>query len=155
MEEDDMSRRVSGTMPHFELDLTHLHAIAALQPAVRREYSERRETVTAARLRQLIDPELICDVRAFNRQLESLDQRSSSAAMVEMTMGDEDFVERDVDTFDRTQNALDIAPRVYNCTTPGLLAHQQRAVLLKRRDRDDRELDRHQINPRVLSSYLR
>ena len=57
-----------GAVQNVHFDLAELHAIALLQPAIRREGTHVREAEHPALLRHAVDPELILTLRPFDRQ---------------------------------------------------------------------------------------
>src|SRR6185503_7185442 len=93
MVEDDMARRVAGTVPNVERELADSDLIAVDQPARRLERAADH-SVARTVLAEPLDPETVVLVRALDRDAELLREDSGAAAMVDMAVGEQDLLDR-------------------------------------------------------------
>ncbi len=138
-EEDDVPGRVAGAVAHLQFGAAEADRVAALQPAVRLERLRRRETIALRRLGQLVDPELVVRMRPLDRHAGALAQFRRRAAMVEMPVGDEDLLQRGAGLRHDLEDAFEVAAGVDDSAAARRLVDQDRAVLLERRHREDRD----------------
>ncbi len=139
MEEHDMAGRVAGAMDHVERQLTNRHCIALLQPAGRLE-ALGLHPVARTVIVELLDPEKVVLVRPLDRQAKLIRQHPSLPAMIEMTMGDEDLLQRHTRLGNAVLEFIEIAARIGQRSLHRLGAPDQRAILLKRCYRNDGSL---------------
>ena len=132
-----MTGRVAGAVDHVERQFAHRHRVAMLQPAVRREAFCDHPPARAVII-QLVDPEAVILVRAFDFEAQLLGQHPGLPAMVEMPVGDEDLLQRDACLGDALLELVEIPARIDQRAFHGLSAPDQRAVLLQRCHRNDR-----------------
>ena len=91
---------------------------------------------------QLIDPETLVFLGAFDPHAVVLGQRLRSAAMVEMAVREQDLFDGGAAFGHSVLNPFEIATRIDDGRALGRLADDERAVLLKRRDGNDEDLHR-------------
>ena len=75
---------VAGAVAHIQRLVAHLHRVAVVQPACRREVLRGRKAEHRALLRQPVNPELIARVRPHDGRLQALGQLARAARMVDM-----------------------------------------------------------------------
>jgi hypothetical protein len=93
-------------------------------------------------LAQLLDPEAVVLVRAFDRNAKLLGENAGTAAMVDVAVGQQDFLDRDARLRGRRLEPRQVAARVDERAAHRRGAPQQGAILLQRRHRDYRGLER-------------
>src|SRR5690606_33115031 len=142
MEEHHMPGRVAGAVQHLETLGAELDGVAILEPTIRFEGLQPCEAETLALLRQLIDPERIFALRAFERHAEALRELGRLSAVIDVTVREEDLLEARTGLRERGLDALEIAARIEDGGAIRLLADEQRTVLHERRDGNDQELHR-------------
>ena len=72
------------TVQHIHFDMAKTHAIALLQPAIRRKSTYPGKAEHFALLRHAVNPELIFTLRAFNRQGKPIGEFGNGTGMVDM-----------------------------------------------------------------------
>ena len=82
-------------MSYLELELTDRNLIALLQPTCRYECLAGRKAEHLRLCWHLIDPELITQMRTFNRQRVTTSELSSGSRMIEVGVRDQNFLERE------------------------------------------------------------
>ena len=137
---DDVPRRVAGAMPHLERELADLDLVAVVQPAARFE-GAADDPVFGAVGAQLLDPEAILFVRALDRDAQLFGENPGSPAMIDVAVGQQDLLERHAGLVGRGLEPGQVAARIDERAAHCRGAPQQGAVLLQRRDRDDRGLE--------------
>jgi len=73
----------------------------------------------------------------FDRQTEFVRQLRRPATVIEMAMGEQDFLQLHALRLHRVEDPIEVPTGIDHRSLLGLLAHQQRAVLLQRGDRND------------------
>ena len=86
---------------------------------------------------QQVNPVLIVGMRALNRYAGAFRQFGGAARVVNMTMGDEDFLEPQAFFLKQRLDLVQVATRIYGGGEPGDVAPYHRAVLLEARDGND------------------
>src|SRR5947208_11697788 len=94
MMEDDVARRVPGAVADVEREVADRHLIAVREPLRRLERAPG-DAVFGTFDAQLLDPESVLFVRPFDRHAELLGENASTAAMVDMAVGEQDLLDRD------------------------------------------------------------
>jgi hypothetical protein len=115
--------------------------------------------MATAILGEPLQQEKIVRMRTFNWDPGRAGERRGAAGVVEMTMGEEHFFERQALTANRIEEARYFAAGVYDRGLAGLAAPNERAILPEGRDRKDRGVKRrfrhfHRIvqgNSRILT----
>ena len=85
MMENDMSGRVAGAVNDIKRQIADGYSVAVDQPAVRLK-TMRLHAITRAVIVELIDPETVVLMRAFNLQAQFLRQNPRLPAMVKMAV---------------------------------------------------------------------
>ena len=93
-------------------------------------------------LRKSVDPIAVGLVRSFDLHAELLGQGARATAMVDMTVCQQDLLDGYAGLSRRRLEARQIAARIDERAAHRRGAPQQRAILLERRDRDDRGAER-------------
>jgi len=137
VEEDHVARGVAGAVQHLQGLAPHLHAVAALEPAVRGEAAHVGEAEHFGLLGHAVDPEPVVHVGPFHRNGQLGRQFGDAAGMVDVAVGHQDLFQGDAVLLGRGQDAGQVAPRVHRGSPHGLGAPQQGAVLFEGSDRDD------------------
>ena len=81
-------------------------------------------------------------MRPLDAETKLLGQYPRLAAMVDMAVGDQDFLQFHASLRHRILQLMQIAPRINQRALVGLGAPEKRTILLQRRDRNDRCLQR-------------
>lgn len=134
MKENQVSRRVTGAMDYTHFDISEMHRVTLLQPAIRRERTHVWETEHFALLGHAVDPELIIALRPFNRQRKTFGKFGHCTGMIDMAVCHENLLQRCPALLKRPDDALNIPARINHRRTAGFFAPQQAAVLLKGRN---------------------
>lgn len=137
-----MPRGVARAVTHPQFAAAYFHGVAVGQPAVGRERFGRCEAEHEALLRQRVDPELVGAVRPDDRQVLFAGQHAGAAGVVDVRMREQDLLERHASLARRRAHALELAAGVDHRAFHCLVAPDERAVLLKRGDRN-REMAQH------------
>src|SRR5690349_14661980 len=116
---------MAGAVADLELDFADPDAVAAGQPSIRRERLQRRKAVERRRLRQLINPELVVEVRALDRGPEPAGQLDRGAAMIEMAVREQNFLKLDHVPVYRPEHYIEIAAWIDHRGSACLLTDQQ------------------------------
>src|SRR3546814_4465722 len=87
-----MTWRVAGAVYHVERQIADGNLVAIIQPAIRFE-NRSINSIAAAVFPQPGNPEAIRLMRAFYGHTEFLRQRAGFSAMVNMAVGNENFLE--------------------------------------------------------------
>ena len=132
-----MAGRVARAVTHLQFHPAEAHGIAAGEPAPWREGLQLPETETRALLRQVVDQEPVIDMRTFDRQAELFRQLRRPAAVVDVAMGEQDFLQHHALLLHRIKYQLQVSAWIDHRGFVRLFAHQERAVLLERGDRND------------------
>jgi len=101
------------------------------------ECARAGQTEHPALLRHSINPEAVFALRSFDRQRQTVGEFGDRAGMIDVPVCDQDLLQRDALGLDCAQYARDVAARIDQRCTLRLLAPEEAAVLLERRDRDD------------------
>lgn len=137
-----MPWRVAWAMQHIERQIADLHLIAVMQPAIGREGSCTFNAILRADIGCHVDPELIIRMRAFDRHAEIGRKHAGEAAMIDMTVGDEQLFDGDTVLGRDGHKFVEIAARIGEGAAHCLGAPEQRAILLQRGDGYDDSLKR-------------
>ena len=108
-----------------------------LQPARGREALRRQPIARSAGV-ELFDPEKVILVRPFDRQAQLVRQHSRLPAMIKVPVGDENLLQSYTGLLNTRLQLVKIATGSGERGFHGLGAPNKRAVLLKRRHRQDR-----------------
>ena len=140
VKEHHMAGRVAGGVDDLQRLFAEADDVAVDQPAVGLEGLQRRKAEGAALRRQLIDPELVVAVRAFQRYPVAARILGRLTAVVDVAVREEHLLQPCAHLGERLVDAIEVAARIEGRRPPGAGADQQRAVLLERRHRHDRQL---------------
>jgi hypothetical protein len=135
--EHHTARRMAGAMQDVESQFADLGLVTFVEPAIRREIAHVGHAEIRAAFDDMIEHVLVGDMRPDDRHLERVAQFGGPADMVDVTMGQPDLLHRDAGLFDRREDLRDVPAGIDNDATPGGFVPEQRAVLLKRRHRDN------------------
>jgi hypothetical protein len=135
--ENDMARGVAGAMINVQCEIADRDLLTIGQPAVRLEYLAV-DAVAATIILKAADPEAVGLVRPFNRHAEFFGQRPRFAAMVDMTVGDQDFLDGDAVLGGGGLELGQVTAGINERAAHGGGAPEQSAILLEWRHRDDR-----------------
>ena len=141
MVEDDMPRRVPGTMDHVEREVADGHRISVFQPAIRLK-AFGLHAPFAAIIIQLRDPEAIVLMRAFNGHAQLLGEDARLPAMVEMPVRHEQLFNRYALFGGGPHQQRQVATRIGKGPAHGLCTPDEAAILLQRGDRNNGGLKR-------------
>ena len=153
--------RSLGTLGLSDEDLqrhiAEAHGIALGQPTGGLESLETRPAILGTRGRQLVDPEAIVDVRPLDRDAMPARVLGRSPAMIDMPVGDQHFLQLRPGLRQTLVDLVEVSTGVDGNRCAAGLVDQNRAVLLKRRDRYDHELHGYSLmdSVRVISVPLR
>jgi hypothetical protein len=115
--------------------------IAVGKIAIRRHGAKAGDAEAGRLVGNALEQELVAMVRPDHRNgavSQPLLQLGGAAGMVQMAMGEQNAVDRDPERRDPLQDPVNIAARVDHHAAPGLAVAEDGAVLLDRRDLDDR-----------------
>src|ERR1700730_6456992 len=140
--EHHMAWRVAGAVIDVERLRADGDAVAILKPAVGSEAPAMRHAVARALLGDAIDPERVLALRPLDRNAELLGEIGDRAGMIEMAVRHQHFLNRDALAFRRGEDAVGLTAGIDDGGSLGLSAPDKRAILLKRRHRDDDALKR-------------
>ncbi len=91
---------------------------------------------------RLVDPEFVIRVRPFDRHAQPFGEHAGQPAMIDMAMGDEQFLDGHAMLLRHRHQPVDIATRIGKGAAHGFRAPQQGAILLERGDGHDDGLER-------------
>ena len=128
---------MAGAMQDVEGQLADRDPIALIEPAVRRKIAHACDAESRAAGHHIVEQEFVGDVRAFDRHLQRVAQFGGAADMVDVAVGQPDFLDADIGLLDCRLNLRNIAAGVDHHGLLGSFAPDQGAVLLKQRHRDD------------------
>ena len=140
VEEHHMAGRVPGRVDHPQGLLAEPDLVAVLQPAVGLEGGQCGEAEPLALFGQLVDPELVLAMRPLERHAVAARELGRLAAMIDVAVGQEDLLELGAQAREGFVDAIEITARIERGRTAGARADQQRAVLRKRGDRHQGQL---------------
>lgn len=138
-EEHDVTGRVAGTVIDLERFVAELHGIAVVQPAIGLECIGGREAEALALRGQLLDPETLVFLRALDRHAVARGERLCARAVINVPVREQHLLDLHVLSGDFLFDQFEIAAGIDDGGAPRLFADEQRAVLLERRDRDERD----------------
>ena len=139
--EDDVAGRVSGAMADAEGQLADRHRVAVDQPAVGLERFAGN-AIGAAVVFEPGDPETVVFMRPLDRHPEFFRKDAGRAAMVDVAVGEQDFLDGDAVLGDGRAQLRQIAARIDEGTEHRPGAPDKAAVLLQRRHRYNRRAKR-------------
>lgn len=140
MEEHHMPWCMTRAMQHLKLLLANGDDIALIEPACRLEGADRRKAEHLALFGQPLKQKVIGAVRADDGHAQPFHQIHAGTHMIQMTVGQEDALRHQLQSGDEGQDPLRFAAWIDDGGTPGALAPEERAVLLKRGDGKDAEI---------------
>lgn len=138
-EEHDVARRVPRAVIDLERFLAEGERVAVGEPAVRLERFGRRKAEALALHRQLFDPEALVFVRPLDRHAVMRGEPLRARAMVDVAVREQHLLDLHVLPGDLLLDQFEIAARIDDGGASRLFANEQRAVLLERRDRNERD----------------
>ena len=134
--EDHMAGRVAGAVAHVQRFLADGHGVAVMQPARGHKGVGVGKAEHGALLGQAVDPELVAFMRADDGQGVLGRELAGASGMVDMGVGDPDGLEIQAQALRLPLDLLDITTGVDDGRIHGLVAPDERAVLLKGGDGD-------------------
>src|SRR5579872_1215260 len=137
VEEHHASRRVTGAVQNIEVQFADANLIVFLEPAVWSEVAHTRNAKAHPARHHIIEQELVGDMRALDSHFERIAQFRRASHMVDMAVGQPDFIDRDAGLLDRGLNLRNVATGIDHDRLHARGTPQQGAVLLEQRDRDD------------------
>jgi len=139
MVENDMPRRVSRTVQDVQLNVAETHRITALKPARGLEAAYVGKSKHLALLLHAFDPEAVFLMRTFNKiDPGRFRQRRHATGVIDVAMRHEYFGQRQAFIAQGALNALDIATGINGHRLTGLFAPENRAVLFKGGNRNNK-----------------
>src|SRR5690606_7198816 len=90
-----------------------------------------------------LDQEKIAAVRTLDGNLQPRGQFARSGGMIEMAMGEKNLLQRDACFLDRLHDPVEIAARIGDGAAHGFVIPEKGAVLLERRDGENRGFETH------------
>jgi hypothetical protein len=139
---DNVAGRVPRAMIDVERQFADCHAVAVVEPAIGREWLGAGDAVLRADSRRHVDPELVFGMRPFDWQAPVARQDARKAAMIDMTVRNEELLNCNPVLARCRFQPVEVAARIDERTAHRLRAPQQRTVLLERRNRNDRRCKR-------------
>src|SRR5690349_18679158 len=106
--EHDVAWRVARAMADIEGEFPNGDLIAVLQPARRLERSAR-DAILPAVLAKAVDPEAVVLVGALDFDAELLGEDACASAMIDMTVRQQDLLDRDAGLLRRSFQAREVA----------------------------------------------
>src|SRR4051812_41609782 len=137
MMEDDVARRVAGAVAHVEGEVADVRGVAIVQPSRRLE-GPTGDAVLHPVLFEPFDPEAVLLMRTLDWHAEFVGEDASAAAMIDMAVGEQDLFDCDPGLLSRRFQPREISARIDERTAHRCRAPDERAILLQRRDRNDR-----------------
>ena len=128
-------------MHDVEREVAQLHLLAIVQPAVGNERLVDGEIVLGPRLGQALDQEQVVLVRPLDLDAVVLGHGAGSRGVIDMAMGQQDLGDLDSLFGNRLFQHVEIAAGVHGRALHGLIAPGEGAILLKRGDRGDHDLE--------------
>jgi hypothetical protein len=138
-EEHHVAGRVAGAVVDLERLVAEPDGVAVVQPLVGLERFGGREAEALTLRRQLLDPEALVFLRADDRHAVVRRERLRARAVIDVAVREQHFLELHVLPRDLLFDAFEIAAGIDDGGAAGLFADEQRAVLLERRDRNERD----------------
>ena len=127
---------MAGAVAHRQRATAHRYAVAIGQPACGAEGLGWRKAEHLRLLREPVDPVLVTRVRADDGQTQFTRQRACAASMVDVRVGQQDLLQLDTQALHRSTKFGQITAGIDNSAVHGLVAPDDGAVLLERRDGD-------------------
>ena len=145
-----MARCVARGVQHFQGFIAHRYRVSVFQPAIGREHLRCWKAEHLRLHGQALNPEMIFFVRSFNRQPGGFGQLRCTAGVVNVGVGEQDFLQCNALSFHRRPNAVQVPARVHDCCFVGFGTPEQGAVLFKGGDGNHTVLQGHNL-PRVVN----
>ena len=134
---DDVAGCVAGAMANRKNELPDSYIVAVNQPARRLELLPW-DAIFRPILGKTVDPVTVRLVRTFDRDFKFIGKKSSASAMVDMAVGQEELLDRRPALRRGGLEPRQVAARIDDRAAHRRCAPQQGAILLERRDGDDR-----------------
>ncbi len=145
-----MAGGVAGAVEHLEAGLAELQHITVVQPAIWGEAARALHAPVGGRRLDLVDPELVVLVRAFDGQSGAFAQIGRAATVIQVPVGDPDLLQRQPARAHQLDQPLGLGPGIDDRRLVGPGAPDQGAVLPKRRHRHDQGADRWKVGSGVV-----
>ena len=123
-----MAGRVTRAVIDVESQFTHCHLVAVFQPAIGLENFSFKAPFLAI-IFQPRNPEAVGFLRSFNRHTQFFGQNLGLSAMIEMAMGNEQFLDRHAHLFGRCLELVEIAAGIGKGAAHGFGAPDEGAVV--------------------------
>src|SRR3954464_11774869 len=99
---------MAGAMQDVESEVADFDLIALVEPAVGSEIAHIGHAKTFAATHDIIEQIFVSDMRAFDLHLQGVAQLGGAADMIDMAVGEPDFLNRDAGLLDRLQNLRNV-----------------------------------------------
>lgn len=100
---------MAGTMEHVELQFADAHRVALVQAGDRDDRLDHAEPIAFGGFADRVEQQFVVLMGAFDRRGKLAGERRHRADMIEMTMRDEDFLDRRAGLLDSGFDAFEIA----------------------------------------------
>ena len=144
-----MAGCVARAVVNLPFGFTKSYCVTIFQPAVSLKHSHALNAVTLTGFGDAVDPELIVAMRAFDHRARALFKFGGTSSMISMAMGDPYLIDAQSAPLDLPQHGLKVTARIDNRRLVSFGAPHDRTVLLKRRNRGNKQADRgigHRVN---------
>jgi hypothetical protein len=121
---------------NVEHEIAHRHRVTIIKPAIWFEGLCMHAPLPPVVVK-LCDPEAVGFVRAFDRHAQFFGKDTRLPAMIEMSVREQDFLDRHALLLCRSLETIEIAARIGKRAAHRFGAPDQAAILLERRDRND------------------
>jgi len=128
---------MAGAMQDVEAQFADRNLVALVEPAVRREIAHAGHAEPRAARYDIVEQELVGDVRADDLDLQRVAQIGGAADMIDVTMGEPDLFHGDARLLDRGLDFWNVAAGVDHDRLLGGFTPEDRAILLEQRHRHD------------------
>src|ERR1700684_1401327 len=92
---------MAGAMQDVEAELANRDLVTLAEPAIRREIAHAGHAETGAACDHIVAQMLVLNMRSLDRHLEPIAQLGGAADMIDMAMGQPDFLDIDIGLLDR------------------------------------------------------
>src|SRR5215217_5380060 len=135
--EDDAARRVAGAVENREGVPGDLDLVALDEPAIRQHVAGTRDPIGPARIDEALEQEPVRCMRPLDPDPESLLEFRRASRMIDMAVGEQDFLDRKSGRLHRLHDPVDIAAGIDHSAAIAGLRPDQGTVLLEGRDGND------------------
>ena len=132
MEKNHMTGGVAGAVAHVEGEFADGDLVAVLKPAGWCERAGLGDNLAVMVLDQLVDPKLVLALRPFDRHAMALLKGVGGAGVIDMAVGDENFLQPQVIGRQLFVNPVQLTAGIDRRRLFGRLTPDQRTILLVR-----------------------